>query len=234
MNDQGDYSWVYGWHTVEALFKYSLESVHCVYVQQTLGGRQNKKIDYLLQNSRNRKIKVVTQNKQWLDQKSQGGNHQGIMVQCQLLKGLSEQELGRFINNLSHPPLVLVLDKIQDPHNLGACFRNADALGVDLIIFPKSRSVGITSIVHKIASGATFVVPFLQAVNLSRVIKELQQQGLWLVATTLVPGALQLNELDLKVPTGIVLGAEGEGISKKIAEQCDYQAYIEMLGSVQS
>ena len=234
MNEQEHFYWIYGRHTVELLFKHAVNLVQCVYIQQKVSNVHNKNIEFLLKNCLGRKIKVIKQSKQWLDHKSQGGNHQGILVRCQLLKGLVERELPTFIAALPHNPLVLVLDKVQDPHNLGACFRNAEALGVDLIIFAKSGTVGLTSIVHKIASGATFTVPFLQAGNVMRVIKNLQQQGIWFVAITLTSGASTLNSLDLSVPTGLVIGSEGEGIGHGIEAQCDYRAYIPMLGSINS
>lgn len=231
MNKQGHYHWIYGWHTIETLLKHSEDLIECIFLQK---GIQNKKAARLIQHCSARKIKVVQQAKEWLDKISQGEKHQGVLVQCKPLKGLVEAKCLTFINSLKHTPLVLVLDKIQDPHNLGACFRNAEAFGVDLIIFSKSGTVGLTSVVHKIASGATFKVPFLQAGNISRVIKQLQQQGIWFVATTLTSGAEDLNSLDLSVPTGIVIGSEGVGISHKIEEQCDYRAYIPMRGDINS
>jgi 23S rRNA (guanosine2251-2'-O)-methyltransferase len=130
-------------------------------------------------------------------------------------------------------PLLLVLDGVTDPHNLGACLRSADAAGVQAVIVPKDRSASLTPVVRKVACGAAETVPLVAVTNLARTLKQLQQRGLWVVGTA---GEAQqyIYELDLKIPTVIVMGAEGAGMRRLTRENCDYLARLPMAGGVSS
>ncbi|MEM9479262.1 MAG: 23S rRNA (guanosine(2251)-2'-O)-methyltransferase RlmB [Verrucomicrobiota bacterium] len=129
-------------------------------------------------------------------------------------------------------PFILILDQVQDPHNLGACLRSANAAGVDAVIAPKNNSVGITDVVQRVACGAAEVTPFVQVTNLARTMKQLQEAGVWLAGTS-DQATQSLYETDLKGPIGLVLGAEGKGIRRLTAENCDFLVQIPMLGTVE-
>ena len=131
------------------------------------------------------------------------------------------------------PPLLLVLDGVTDPHNLGACLRSADAAGVAAVIVPRDRAAGLTPVVRKVAAGAAETVPLVQVVNLARTLRELKERGVWLVGTS-DDAARTLYDVDLSGPTALVLGSEGEGMRRLTREACDELVSIPMAGAVES
>jgi 23S rRNA (guanosine2251-2'-O)-methyltransferase len=139
-----------------------------------------------------------------------------------------------FLDALSAPPFLLLLDGVTDPHNLGACLRTADAAGVQAVIAPRDKSASITPVVRKVAVGAAESLPFFQITNLARTMEALRERGIWLIGTALEEGAKPLYETDLKGPLGIVMGAEGAGLRRLTREYCDVLVYIPMAGSVES
>ena len=143
-----------------------------------------------------------------------------------------EADLFRILDNLNEPPLLLFLDGIQDPHNLGACLRTADAAGVHAVIAPKDRAVSITTTVIEIASGAAENIPFVQVTNIARTIDELKEKGVWFVATS-DKATQTLYDVDLKGPIALILGAEGKGIRRLTEEKSDFLVQIPMSGSVE-
>lgn len=144
----------------------------------------------------------------------------------------SENELYELIEKLEQPAFLLILDGIQDPHNLGACLRTADAAGVHAVIAPKDRAVSLTSTVIEIASGAAENIPFVPVTNLVRTLKELKEMGIWLVGTS-DKAAESIYDIDLRGPIGIVMGAEGRGLRRLTEDCCDFLSNIPMLGSVE-
>ena len=136
-------------------------------------------------------------------------------------------------SDLTEPPFFLILDGVEDPHNLGACLRVADAMGVHAVIAPKDRAVGLNATVRKVASGAAETVPFIAVTNLARTIRELKEAGVFVVGTTMDAPSNLLN-IKLDGPIAIVLGAEGDGIRRLTAETCDALVTIPMFGSVES
>jgi len=144
----------------------------------------------------------------------------------------SEEELFAILDGLAEDPFLLVLDGIQDPHNLGACLRTADAAGVHAVIAPKDRAVSITETVRTVARGAAETVPFVQVTNLARTIKELQKEGIWFVATA-DEASQTLYDIELTGPLAIVIGSEGEGVRRLTAEYCDFLVRIPMAGRVE-
>ncbi len=144
----------------------------------------------------------------------------------------NEDSLHRILDGLSVPPFLLILDQVQDPHNLGACLRSADASGVHALVMPKDRSVTITETVRNVASGAAEKLPVIQVVNLARTMDELKKAGLWLVGTSDQAGKT-LYEADLTGPLAIVMGSEGKGVRRLTREKCDLLVKIPMLGSVE-
>ncbi|MCB1882314.1 MAG: 23S rRNA (guanosine(2251)-2'-O)-methyltransferase RlmB, partial [Gammaproteobacteria bacterium] len=153
-----------------------------------------------------------------LDRRSGGGRHQGVLAQLKQAVSYREQDLLALLDRLTDTPLLLALDGVQDPHNLGACLRTADAAGVHAVLAPADRAVGLTPSVRKIASGAS--VPFVQVSNLARTLRQLQQRGLWVVGAA-GEADNNLYEADLQGPLVIVLGAEGKGLRRLTREHCD-------------
>jgi len=146
---------------------------------------------------------------------------------------LDENGLLDLLDRPAEPPLLLILDGIKDPHNLGACLRSADAAGVHAVVVPKDRSVALTRTVRMIACGAAEKVPFVQVTNLARCMKQLQDMGVWLVGT-IANVSQTLYDLDLRGPLAFVMGSEGKGLRRLTAERCDFLVSIPMAGSVES
>jgi len=144
----------------------------------------------------------------------------------------TEDDLLEIIGGLSRPALILVLDSVQDPQNLGACLRTADAAGAHAVVVPKDRAAGLTATVRQVASGAAENIPFVQVTNLARTIDLLKEAGLWVVGTS--DSATQsIYEIDMVGPTALIMGSEGKGLRRLVAEKCDFLAKIPMLGSVE-
>ena len=143
----------------------------------------------------------------------------------------AEEDLYDLLAN-DDSPLLLVIDCVQDPHNLGAILRTADGAGVTAVIAPKDKSVGITETVRRISVGAADSVPFFRVTNLSRTMKKLQEAGIWLVGTS-DAGEGSLYEINMTGPVGIVIGAEGDGMRRLTEENCDFLVKIPMAGKVE-
>ena len=137
------------------------------------------------------------------------------------------------LDALSEPALLLILDGVTDPHNLGACLRVADAMGVHAVIAPKDRAVGINATVSKVASGAAETVPYITVTNLARTMRDLKERGIWLIGTS-DDADKGLYEADFTGPTALVMGSEGEGMRRLTRETCDLLVSVPMLGSVES
>ena len=143
----------------------------------------------------------------------------------------NEDDLFALLDGLDEPPFLLILDCVQDPHNLGACMRTADAAGVHAVIVPKDRSVSLTDTVRRIACGAAEHLPLVTVTNLTRTLKQLQKAGVWLVGTA-DKAEQSIYDIDLTGPMAIVMGAEGQGLRRLTAETCDFRASIPMSGAV--
>ncbi|MEQ1530292.1 MAG: 23S rRNA (guanosine(2251)-2'-O)-methyltransferase RlmB, partial [Methylococcales bacterium] len=171
--------------------------------------------------------------KKRLDRLADGSNHQGIVIEVEMPGELSESDLKNAVENLTGSALFLVLDNVQDPHNLGACLRSADATGVHGVIITKDNATGITPTVCKVASGAAETVPIYQVTNLARTLRWLKDQGVWVMGTA-GEAAQSAYKTDFTVPLALVLGAEGKGMRRLTREQCDVLVKLPMLGQVES
>ncbi len=179
-------------------------------------------------------ITVVEADDSQLDRLADGERHQGVLVELAPRAGDPETQLEEALEAIgTAPPLLLVLDGVTDPHNLGACLRSADAAGVAAVIVPRDRAAGLTPVVRKVAAGAAESVPLVQVVNLARTLRELKERGIWLVGTA-DEATRTLYDLDLSGPTALVLGAEGEGLRRLTREACDELVSIPMAGTVES
>ncbi len=221
---------IFGWHAVEALLKNQPDRITQLMLQ---AARHDKKTETLQSLAKKHCIDVDVVDKQTLDRLTQEATHQGVVAICQPAKPYSEADLSLLLQNLDVPPFLLILDGVQDPHNLGACFRSADAAGVHAIIAPKDKSVGLTPVVSKVASGAAEIIPFVQVTNLVRTVEELKEQGIWIYGAA-GEAEKTLYETDLSGPLAIVMGAEGSGLRRLTREHCDGLIKIPLFGSVES
>jgi 23S rRNA (guanosine2251-2'-O)-methyltransferase len=194
--------------------------------------RQDQKIQAILDLADEHQIKIDLVPRTELDNLSQDGVHQGVVAACQKPNSYNENDLEKIISSVTKP-LLLVLDGIQDPHNLGACLRSADAAGVHAVIVPKDKSATITPVVSKVASGAAETIPFIQVTNLARTLRFLKEEGVWIFGAA-GDATQNLYQTDLTASTAIVMGAEGEGMRRLTREHCDVLLSIPMQGSVSS
>lgn len=222
--------YIFGMHAVEGVLARQPERVIHMLVQQ---GRHDKKVDALIQRAKQCNIRVEQTAKQELDRITEDATHQGVVVFCKRTRSYEENDLKSLLADLSKPALILVLDSVQDPHNLGACFRSADASGVDMIIAPKDKAAGITAIVSKVACGAAETVPFVQVTNLARALEELKEAGVWTYGAA-GEATQTIYQTDFRGHTAIVLGAEGDGLRRLTRETCDVLVKIPMQGTVSS
>jgi 23S rRNA (guanosine2251-2'-O)-methyltransferase len=195
--------------------------------------RQDKRVEDIITAAKAQGIHVHFVDRETVDKIAPEVQHQGCAAKCRPLAVLDDQGVLNLLDSLSTPPFLLILDGVQDPHNLGACLRTAEAAGVDVVVAPKDRASGLTATAIKISSGSAERVPFAQITNLSRFMKALQDRGIWLVGTS-GESATNLYEVDLSGPVAVVLGAEGKGIRRLTRENCDQVMYIPMSGDVES
>jgi len=221
--------WVYGLHAVLALLKTEPDRVKELRLQR---GRNDQRLAKIRALAQTLEIPVAQASRDELETLAPG-NHQGVVALCSQCEVRDEHFLFSLLDGLDRPPLLLVLDGITDPHNLGACLRTADGAGVDAVIAPKDRSVGITATVRKVASGAAETVPFVVVTNLARLLRQIQERGVWVVGTD-GDASGEIYSADLRGAIALVMGAEGEGMRRLTREQCDLLIKLPMAGSVSS
>lgn len=221
---------VFGVHAVQTLLTEHPARVSRLVI---LKGRQDQKIQRLVELATQHRIETDWLSRQELDRMASHANHQGVIVVCRKSKVYSEDDLKEILANLTQPPLLLILDGVQDPHNLGACLRSADAAGVHAVIAPKDKSVGLTPTVCKVACGAAEIIPFVQVTNLARTLRWLKDQGIWVYGAA-AEGTQTLYQADFRGSSAIVLGAEGDGLRRLTREHCDVLLNIPMNGTVSS
>lgn len=221
---------LYGLHSVQAALDYSPKRISKAWVDAQ---RQDKRLMQAIDSLLDLGIEPEKTDRKKLDRFAEGNNHQGIVIEVEMPGELSESDLKDAILSLQGTPLLLVLDNVQDPHNFGACLRTADATGVHGVIITKDNATGITPTVCKVASGAAETVPVYQVTNLSRTLRWLKDQGIWVMgaAGETTQTAYQTN---FTVPLALVVGAEGKGLRRLTKEQCDVLVKLPMLGRVES
>jgi 23S rRNA (guanosine2251-2'-O)-methyltransferase len=224
-------AFAYGIHAVDGLLRRSPDRVINLSVQ---ADRNDKRIQALLALAMNQGVGVTRSSKRDLDAMV-SERHQGVVATIEPLDvqvSMSEKELLVFLKARPQP-LVLVLDGVTDPHNLGACLRSADAAGVDAVVTPKDNSAELNATARKVASGAADSVPLVRVTNLARTLRSLKELGLWIVGTTGEADTL-LYDQDLTLPSVIVVGAEGPGMRRLTTEACDFLVKLPMAGDVSS
>ena len=225
--------WLYGIHTVHTVLKTAPDRVQRLLMQPQRNPRLQKIIDL----AHKHHIKIEGSTADELEQLS-GGNHQGVCALCRAGESRDENWLYGYVETLLAPdskrsPLLLILDGVTDPHNLGACLRTADAVGVDAVIIPKDNSVGMTPVVQKVASGAAEAIPLIAVTNLARCMEKLQALGVWITGTS-DQAEQSLYQVKLQGAVALALGAEGGGLRRLTKEHCDQLVAIPMQGVVSS
>ncbi|TKI08561.1 23S rRNA (guanosine(2251)-2'-O)-methyltransferase RlmB [Martelella alba] len=220
---------IYGIHAVTALLQRDPQRFLDVYI---IKGRDDRRLHNLVTELEAAGIPVQVANRQFLDQKVEGEVHQGIVARIKEGRQYQENDLAGLLERLTSP-LLLVLDGVTDPHNLGACLRSADAAGVDAVIVPRDRSAPLSAIARKVASGAAENVPLIRVTNLARTLRLLQQYRIWILGTA-GEADHTLYQSQLTGPLALVMGAEGEGMRRLTREHCDELVSIPMAGTVSS
>ncbi|MBX9587574.1 MAG: 23S rRNA (guanosine(2251)-2'-O)-methyltransferase RlmB [Gammaproteobacteria bacterium] len=219
---------IYGIHAIQAKLKRSPGSVQKIYV---LAGKRSVRLESLVGQAKGLQIGISELSRDELDKMVQGGVHQGVVASVRAIS--SSVVTLDDVYEKTEKLFLLVLDGVQDPHNLGACLRVADAAGVDAVIAPKDNAVSLTPTVRKVASGAAETVPYIQVTNLARTLQELKDRGIWLYGAA---GEAEDTIFDKKLerPLAIVMGAEGKGLRRLTRDHCDFLVKIPMEGSVDS
>ena len=221
----------FGIHAVDSLLRRSPHRVLSLFIQTD---RNDKRIQSLLTLAKNQGVSVIRVPKSDLDTQI-AQRHQGVVAVIEPASSeanLSERDLFSYLSSIELP-LVLVLDGVTDPHNLGACLRSADAAGVHAVVVPKDNSAELNATARKVACGAAETVLLVRVTNLARTLKVLKDAGLWVVGTT-GEANTELYDQDLTLPIVIVLGAEGSGLRRLTTDACDFLVKLPMTGDVSS
>ncbi len=221
---------IFGIHAVQAALDYSAKKINYAWVDSQ---RQDKRLKQLVNDLDRIGINAEKVDRKKMDRMADGKNHQGIVIEIEMPTVRSEGQLKQAVKALTEMPFFLVLDQLQDPHNLGACLRTADAAGVHGIIVTKDNAASITPTVCKVASGAAETVPVYQVTNLARILRWLKEQNIWVMGSS---GVAQQSvfEADLNIPLVVVMGTEGTGMRQLTEKQCDFLVKIPMTGQVES
>ncbi len=223
---------IFGLHAVESALKRDPAGIEQLWCDAQ---RKDKRLRELVALAENQGVHPQWVQKSELDKLLPGqARHQGVAARVSGVAEHNENFLEQLLVGLDEPPLLLVLDGVTDPHNLGACLRSADAAGVHAVIAPRDRACGLTPVVRKVASGAAESLPFIQVTNIARTLKSLRDAGVWVIGTALEEAATSLFQTSLTGPLALVLGAEGKGLRRLTRENCDELIFIPMVGTVQS
>lgn len=220
---------VFGVHSVTALLEQQPEHILELWLQQ---GRHDQPIQHIEQLANDQGIALRWVDKGSINQRV-NGNHQGVLAWRKALPALGDNDLPALLDNIEGTPLIVVLDGVTDPHNLGACLRTAEAAGAHLIIAPKDKSAPLNATSAKVACGAADLVPYVRVTNLVRTLNALQERGIW-VGGTAGEASQSLYQQDLTGALAWVMGAEGKGMRRLTREHCDFLVNIPMSGAVSS
>jgi len=219
----------FGIHAVTSMLKRQPEQIIEL---KLLENRDDEKIQYIVSSAEQLGLKLSYVERDQLDDLAGEGVHQGVVAICKPLKAYTDSWLMAMLEQ-TEQPLLVILDGVTDPHNLGACLRTADAAGAHAVIVPKDKSASLNATVRKVACGAAEVMPLVMVTNLARTMKELQQAGIWVIGTA-GEADQSLYQSDLKGPVALVMGAEGKGMRRLTREQCDQLVKLPMAGEVSS
>lgn len=218
---------IHGFHAVTARLRHHPESIQVIYMDES---RRDRRAKDLVKAAEERNVRVVLADGARVDEMARGKS-QGVVAQASQIE--LARDLDEVLEALSEPALLMVLDGVTDPHNLGACLRSADAFGVHAVLAPKDRSAGLSAVVMKAASGAADSVPYLTVTNLARTLRDLKDRNILIVGTEDEAPA-GLMDADFSAAAALVLGAEGAGMRRLTREHCDVLVSIPMFGQVES
>ncbi|MDB5823144.1 MAG: rRNA methyltransferase [Herminiimonas sp.] len=219
---------IFGFHAVTSRIRHEASSVEEIYVD---ADRHDRRMHDLVAAAKSANVRVIQADDARLSSMVGTRRHQGVVARAGALS--LARNLDELLDAIEGPPLLLVLDGITDPHNLGACLRVADGAGAHAVIAPKDRAVGLNATAAKVASGAAETVPYITVTNLARTLRELKERDIWLIGTT-DDAPKTIFEADFKGPVALVMGSEGEGMRRLTRETCDLLVSVPMLGAVES
>ncbi len=219
---------LFGFHAVTARLRHDPASVEEIYVD---AGRHDRRMQDLLRAAEAAKVRIIHAEGGRLDGMAGTRRHQGVVAKAGELS--LARNLDELLDGIVGPPLLLLLDGVTDPHNLGACLRVADGAGAHAVIAPKDRAVGLNATAAKVASGAADTVPYITVTNLARTMRELKERDIWITGTA-DDAEKTLYDAELRGPAAIVMGSEGEGMRRLTRETCDLLVSIPMQGAVES
>lgn len=222
---------IVGIHAVRTALKHGAGRIERLWFDTS---RRDRRLRQLLDDAQRAGVRAEASDRVALDDMTGGANHQGIVAAGQVPTSLDERALDALLERLDVSPLLLVLDGVTDPHNLGACLRSADGAGVHAVVAPRDRAGGLTPVVCKVASGAAETVPFVQVTNLARTLRHLQDAHRVFVVGTSGDAETGIFAADLTGPLALVVGAEGEGMRRLTRETCDELVRVPMAGEVES
>lgn len=218
---------IHGFHAIIARLRHQPDSIQVIYLDQT---RRDKRAKDLLKVAADRNVRVVLADGARVEEMARGKS-QGVVASADPIQ--LARDIDEVLEDLTEPALLLVLDGVTDPHNLGACLRSADAFGVHAVIAPKDRAAGLSAVAMKAASGAAESVPYITVTNLARTLRDLKEQNILIIGTDdEAPGTVM--DADFSGPAALVLGAEGAGMRRLTREHCDLLVRIPMYGQVES
>ena len=220
---------VFGVHAVRTLLQQHPKRVTALYIQK---GREDARITQVMQIAQTAGVRIESRDARELDRLAGNEHHQGVCLQIQAVGPLGEGALDELLDR-TPTPFLLVLDGVQDPHNLGACLRTAEGAGVSAVIVPRDRAAGLSPTVRKVASGAAETMPLIQVTNLARTLRWLKEREIWIVGAD-DEADHSLYQAKLTGPLALVLGAEGAGLRRLTRETCDALVSIPMMGVVES
>ena len=220
-----------GFHAVVARLRHAPQTIREVYVEQS---RRDKRMQSFMDQMQQAGVRVIPVNSERLDGLSKGTRHQGVVaLAAEQSLAMDVDELLDDLEEAGTVPLLLLLDGVTDPHNLGAGLRTANAAGAHAVIAPRDRAVGLNATVSRVACGAAESTPYITVTNLARTMRALRERDIWLVGTD-DQASYSLHQVDAKRPMAWVMGAEGEGMRRLTRETCDELVSIPMLGAVES
>lgn len=219
---------IFGFHAVTARLRHDASSVDEIYVDV---GRTDRRMQELVRAAEEAKVRIIHAEGGRLDGMAGTRRHQGVVAKAGELS--LARNLDELLDGIVGPPLLLILDGVTDPHNLGACLRVADGAGAHAVIAPKDRAVGLNATAAKVASGAADTVPYITVTNLARTMRDLKERDIWLTGTD-DEASQGLYEADFSGACALVMGSEGEGMRRLTRENCDLLVSIPMQGAVES
>jgi 23S rRNA (guanosine2251-2'-O)-methyltransferase len=219
---------MFGFHAVTSRLRHEASSVEELYIDS---GRVDRRMQDLLTLAKTTGVRIIMVDDQRLNSMVGTRRHQGVVAKAEEIS--LARNLDELLDSIVGPPLLLVLDGITDPHNLGACLRVADGAGAHAVIVPKDRAVGLNATAAKVASGAAETVPYMTVTNLARTLRELKERDIFLIGTT-DDAEKSLYEANFTGGVALVMGSEGEGMRRMTRETCDMLVSVPMFGSVES